>query len=951
MAIEKIAARDPLSRVKMNAAIDKANLVDGKASTADLRALPSPLPLQHRPGEAFVDFGTSLASGEGDAIEPLPSSALRNADSGRVVRQTGAGIIAPRRLYAVELSRRYLVTFAVQRRVNSPDPSNDAIRLALAWYDQAKTRLPGGAAQTVVQDLTALTTGSGRTIVRATVARAAGDDIDVVSPGAARYVRPFVQTYGVLVENDIEIIGWTDITDAVAFAPDVSAIQGQVDGLISLELGDRTTVLESQVTAPNSLRIDVMGDLLAYDVPASVEKVELLGYYTPGDLGAHRRVRGLSGDPGAQQSVDGAYWVVAPDSTPVRAEMFGCKGDGTPVDRANLLVAHAWIVAHGGPLRLAAGKDYNIGTTYTDLGGIVIDPEPGATITGDFHPGDDVVVTRECVVNIVPAAGDPWTMRLSPRHKQPLLEKSLWLAPCSFNRSVLVPIDCLTELTHHELAFPGSDTISINADGVAADVAGISLPARAAGGFRVSLARMRAAEEITAFFDDYAPAGDYGRVGFFRLTNGFLVVWLNDFGTMNVGWKAVSEDTGSLSGVDWIGRTEVPVYTGRACYLTLRLYDWQTVGVLVSDKEVWRGKIGGNLPASLGAIYRAGFGVTASSAPVTIGNWTRRTGLTAVSGLAPVGLLILGDSLSERWHMAYEGQLIEALYNTAGMRAEVTANYALGGQTSAQQLAKLQADGVPAGTTVCVATLGGNDQQGGVNISTLRDTWDDIKAALDALGVRLHFILSNLPYTTVEAPGHGSDFSNYLNSHLYRTLMMRWAADNGVSVTQSNQAIPPQTTRYIGTAEPVMRDNAHWSPMSVRTIAVATAYDIAGLLAPAYSDRLDWLALPGGAYMNAWENSADAPVRLSIRDGWVEMSGAITKASGVADQSILQLPPELAPAHGVLMPTASASNSEVVRTGVLPFGHPTAAGQIYVNGTLSGDTTIWLDGLRWKMLA
>ena len=154
------------------------------ARKAAIMSLPLAVPIQHRPGDAPLAFGRSLV-GDENSIPALPVELLRFGDAGRVVSPIGADIVAPRQFYPVEPNRRYLVTLVVQRRVNTPDPVADAVRCALAWYGQSKERLGGGAAQTIIQDLTALTIGSGRTAVRAVISRAAGEDIDIVSPAAA----------------------------------------------------------------------------------------------------------------------------------------------------------------------------------------------------------------------------------------------------------------------------------------------------------------------------------------------------------------------------------------------------------------------------------------------------------------------------------------------------------------------------------------------------------------------------------------------------------------------------------------------------------------------------------------------------------------------------------------------------------------------------------------------
>lgn len=425
MAIAPITVGDTGARVKMNAAIEKANEVDGKASLDQLAAeaasrggtdeilqgaivaeeaarqeavsneaalrqaadvaefngrqaaiaaeraarqaailampAPIPAPLQHRPGDAPIDYGQSLADGDPSGIPSYPSALRQSGENGSAVRLTGAGVLAPRHLYAVEPNRRYLVTFAVQRRVDSWDPDNDAIRCALAWYGQGKGRLAGVLAQTVVHDFLGLTTGAGRQVVTATVSRSSGVGIDLVAPTGARYVRPYAEMYGTTVQNDVEIIGWQDITDAVTYAPDVSALEARIAAQEGLDVGDRLENLEAQVVAPNGYRLKVVGDIAAATIPDSTDTIEVLGFYTAGLGGDHHRVRGLSSVPGAVQSADGDWWAPG-NSGRLTVRDFGAKGDGVTDDGPAFNRYAAYLKLKGGGSFLVLPGRYRIET-------------------------------------------------------------------------------------------------------------------------------------------------------------------------------------------------------------------------------------------------------------------------------------------------------------------------------------------------------------------------------------------------------------------------------------------------------------------------------------------------------------------------------------------------------------------------------------------------------------
>lgn len=293
-------------------------------------------PNYNHSGDAPLYFTNNLTGGDpSDNARSLPGVVTSNQD-GYAVRITGAGTLSVRTLYPLEAGRVYLVRYAVRRIVNAANPATDYVRCAIGWYDQSRTEI-GSPATTTVSDLTTLTTGSGRVEVSAYISRTAGDNVDIVSPSATRYVRPFVTTLGTSCQTAIEVISWTDVTDAVVYSPDVSELTGRVGALEALDAGNRLDIIESELSAPGVLRLNTVGDAEAYNVPVSVQALDILGYTEAGDNGGgvYKRVSSEPAHDGKIQSDDGAWWELT--GTNINPMQFGAIGDGEEDDTDALL--------------------------------------------------------------------------------------------------------------------------------------------------------------------------------------------------------------------------------------------------------------------------------------------------------------------------------------------------------------------------------------------------------------------------------------------------------------------------------------------------------------------------------------------------------------------------------------------------------------------------------------
>lgn len=295
-AVDTAIDRATDSEAAGRAAADQA---EATARVAGDRALPLPPALSGRPGDAPINFTAQRGDGEAE-LPPLDGSTIVSGDAGCVSRVIGAGVRAARWLYAIEPGRSYAAVFVVQRRINTSDPSNDAVRLAIDWHGQDKRGLGQRA---VVSDLNDLVVASGRTVVRAIVARQASDGVTVVAPVAAAYARPHVECFGGSGVTDVEVIAWVDVTDAGA-PLNVSALNDRLTMIEALSAGSRLSALESSSSSPKRWTILALSGIGSETIPPTVTLVEALTS-TSASGGGVLLVRDVAG---AYQSSDGARW-------------------------------------------------------------------------------------------------------------------------------------------------------------------------------------------------------------------------------------------------------------------------------------------------------------------------------------------------------------------------------------------------------------------------------------------------------------------------------------------------------------------------------------------------------------------------------------------------------------------------------------------------------------------
>ena len=163
----------------------------------------------------------------GAVAPPLPAAGCVLTSIGTVYRVTGAATIAMRRTVLANPSRVNLVRFSYRRFAAPTNPSNDSVRMGIAWLDQNGVLLGTTPVRTDQQPAVS----AGLTTYACRVPSQAGDPVSVVIPAGCVSWRPFEQSFGLDGVTDFVEIATSDITDAAAYSPDMTATNARVTTL------------------------------------------------------------------------------------------------------------------------------------------------------------------------------------------------------------------------------------------------------------------------------------------------------------------------------------------------------------------------------------------------------------------------------------------------------------------------------------------------------------------------------------------------------------------------------------------------------------------------------------------------------------------------------------------------------------------------------------------------
>jgi len=323
----------------------------------------------------------------------------------------------------------------------------------------------------------------------------------------------------------------------------------------------------------------------------------------------------------------------------------------------------------------------------------------------------------------------------------------------------------------------------------------------------------------------------------------------------------------------------------------------------------------------------------------------------AVNASRFLAIKIFGDSVSSSRYDYWPAYLKKELELSSGLRAWNIIDSAVAGQTSSQQLAIMQSQGVADANLVIIA-VGTNDAQGQVDFNTYTSNLNAMIDICVNANKTVALAKFGLWYTRLEAGERGQASANAERAARYRGIVSRVAAQRSVKLIDLTEFEGPVVSYYVnpasainmvGLGDSVVHDNIHPTSLANKLIGRRMAQAVMGVVSTRNTFAVNSALIASPA--NNWSiNSNDNPIFADIsHEGIIVMSGTIFRSTGttVDGTTIFTIPKSMAPKANVNL-IAYSDQSAVLK---LVIG---TNGQAKIYGWTSANY-LSLSGVSWSV--
>jgi len=482
---------------------------------------------------------------------------------------------------------------------------------------------------------------------------------------------------------------------------------------------------------------------------------------------------------------------------------------------------------------------------------------------------------------------------------QSFLEKDNFLESTSYDYSSVLPLLCNSQLTPLSVPFNSDAWLSSSFTFSDASQANFTV---ATGNNTLYYAAYNAkpGDKLSSYI---AVSATPYIIGVVRTTSGYYAL------------KAYTSQDGSgltivtkLSGVT---ATEVavnvpmqgnhPAYSAVNSEWSIKINSYTNFDICFNGFVVYSTSTTGFIiDAGFGGYFQSGL----SNATVNIINpvVTKNAAVNASRFLA---IKIFGDSVSSSRYDYWPGYMKKELELSSGVRAWNIIDSAVAGQTSSQQLAIMQSQGVADANLVIIA-VGTNDAQGQVDFNTYTS---NLNAMIDiCVNANKTVILAKfgLWYTRNEAGSRGQASANAEKAARYRGIAARVAAQRSVKLIDLTEFEGPIVSFYVnpnsalnmvGLGDSIVHDNIHPTSLATKLIGRRMAQAVMGVVSTKNTFAISSALIASPA--NNWSiNANDNPLYADIsHEGIIVLSGTIFRSTGTTSDgtTIFTIPKSMSP--------------------------------------------------------
>lgn len=343
------------------------------------------------------------------------------------------------------------------------------------------------------------------------------------------------------------------------------------------------------------------------------------------------------------------------------------------------------------------------------------------------------------------------------------------------------------------------------------------------------------------------------------------------------------------------------------------------------------------------------FGTTNVASNVSVSQMSAvRQGKT-FGGAKPLRILMVGDSITDNAVQYSHAKYLPMVLGSAGISVAEVSNIAVGGQTAAQQYARLQTIG--SGFDVACIQVGVNDVQGRTDFGAFVTTIANMVTYCKSIGTQPIVAIPTAFYSRAEANANGQvggqDTANNEAMHTYRALLIRAvAAAGGLLNMETIKGFGGMTAKWLSIApysvsDRLVVDNIHPTPYGSMMLAQGWARSIIGWLNRPDTTRAEGFEAVPSYWISSGFGTTDIPyVRGRELRGTLSLHATLNNDGAVA----MALPPMYQVPVVRIVPV-SALGATGLPVGVCSM-YLGANGLIYFFNLPVGTTRVQLDGVE-----